>query len=176
MYFANQFFILNSPCLVLLFLRQRDCVPPLICSSLSSEISLSILPRCLSASRSAIKVKCSAFHFHPLPPLQSSCRPPRRKHAHITAGFRCKSYLNLSPAATSAVRGDWKKIGRPGYRSNLQNEHFYGISRLRRGGNKLTQRGSCVSVICWRSSSGSSRCSGFSDCSNHSDSKAFHLV
>lgn len=89
---------------------------------------------------SAFKVKRGAFHS-PLPPLLyipiSMPSSLHTNYARIPAGFRCKSYLNLSPAATRAARGI--EENRPlWYRTNLQNEHdffffysFYGLSGLR---------------------------------------------
>lgn len=84
----------------------------------------SCLPPFSSLLCSQGQTQCLPFFFSPLLLLQSSCRLPCTNYAHIPAGFRCKSYLNLSPAAMRAARG-MEQNRPPGYRSNLQNEHGF---------------------------------------------------
>ena len=88
------------------------------------------LARRLPPLSSAFKVKHGAFHSPSPPPLLLLCiqiSMPSSLHtnyARIPAGFRCKSYLNLSPAATRTARGI--EENRPlWYRANLQNEHDF---------------------------------------------------
>lgn len=118
-------YLYSNDLLKLLFTRQCYCAPSLINSALSPEISLLLVCHLFPLS-SAFKVKCSAFHFSPSLLLQSSCHLPCTNCAHIPAGFRCKSYLNLSPAAMHTVR-EMDENGPPGYCCNLQNEHEFAL-------------------------------------------------
>lgn len=105
------------------------------------------LARRFSPLRSALKVNMQCLLFLSSFLLHSSCHLPRSNHAHIPPGFRCKSYLNLSPAAMCAERGmDQNRL--PGYQSNLQNEHefvLWVIGGLEVG-NKLTEGILCVTI------------------------------
>lgn len=73
---------------------------------------------CLSSLSTALKVNTELSIFSYSPPslllllLQSSSHLPEcvaLLHAPIAAGFRCKSYLNRSPAVTLAAMGNRRK-------------------------------------------------------------------
>lgn len=132
------------------------CTPCVMSSLLSFQISLSILPVVflLSALLSRSNAVPSIFSPTSLPLslfyYNLHAISPRTNYTCVPAGFRCKSYLNLSPAVTRTVRG-MEENRPPGYRCNLRNEHKFILWDIKAldVGNKLTKRGPCVSLICF---------------------------
>lgn len=115
--------------LKLLFTRRWHRVRGLINSTLSPEISLqSRLPS--FSSQLCFQGQTQCLPFFPSFLLQSSCHLPCTNCAHVPAGFRCKSYLNLSPAATHTER-EMEENRPPGYCCNLQNEHEFALWDIR---------------------------------------------
>lgn len=113
--------------------------------ALSSEISLlSRLPSFFS--KLCFQGQMQYLPFSPSLLLQSSHHLPCTNCAHIPAGFTCKSYLNLSPAAMQTVR-EMDENGPPGYCCNLQNEHEFALWDIR-AWTWATSWNTCVSLIC----------------------------
>ena len=117
-----------------LFMRQHYWGPPSLhlLKSPFNLPSISIQSHLQSVSPPlSFQGQMQHLPFCPSLPLQSSCHLLCTNCTDAPAGFRCKSYLNLSPAATHTLGCEMGENRPAGYCCNLQNEHEFALWDIR---------------------------------------------